>query len=101
LLLARHTSAAELCRVIDHLVGELGDTGVEVQLGRTVDESLVASIAPDAVILATGSQAQIPSSLAQLEGVIASEEMLTGEVSGTVLVYDELGTSEAALVAET
>jgi 2,4-dienoyl-CoA reductase-like NADH-dependent reductase (Old Yellow Enzyme family) len=101
LLLARHTPAAELCKAIDHLVGELGHVGVEVQLGRTVDESLVTSIAPDAVILATGSQARVPASLAQVEGVIASDEALTGEVPGTVLVYDELGTSEAALVAET
>ncbi|MGW9028930.1 oxidoreductase [Streptomyces sp. NPDC055722] len=101
LLLARHTAAAELCNAIDHLVGELGHAGVEIQLGRTVDESLLASIAPDAVILATGSQARVPASLARLGGVIASDEALTGEVPGTALVYDELGTSEAALVAET
>lgn len=101
LLLAQGTPAAELCKAIDHLVGELGHVGVEVQLGTTVDESLIASIGPDVVILATGSQAQVPASLMRLEGVVASDDALTDEVLGTVLVYDELGTSEAALVAET
>jgi 2,4-dienoyl-CoA reductase-like NADH-dependent reductase (Old Yellow Enzyme family) len=101
LLLARNTPAAELCKAIDHLVAELGHIGVAVQLGRTADESLIASIGPDAVILATGSAARVPASLAQLEGVVASDDALTDEVLGTVVVYDELGTSEAALVAET
>ena len=100
LLLVKETPAAELCKAIDHLVGELRHVGARVQLGRTVDESLIASVHPDAVILATGSQARVPASLAQVAGVVASDDALTREVRGTVLVYDELGTSEAALVAE-
>jgi len=100
LQLVRDTPAAELGRAIDYLVGELRHVGAHVQLGRTVDEPFIASVRPDAVILATGSRTRVPASLAQLAGVVASDEALTRELAGSVLVYDEIGTSEAALVAE-
>lgn len=102
---AEHTAAAQLVGAVDYLQAELKLAGVEVQTGTRVDEALVRSIAPDEVILATGASARRPQD--SFDGgdtgfVTTSEAVLTAaDVDGPILVYDRLGTNEAALVAET
>lgn len=102
---AQHTAGAQLVAAVDFLQAELKLAGVEVQTGRRVDEALVRSIGPDEVILATGAAPRRPQD--SFEGgntgfVTHSEAVLdASEVDGPVLVYDRLGTNEAALVAET
>lgn len=47
---------AEIFGIAAHLAGELERLGVELRLGVEVDPELIAAEAPDAVVVATGSQ---------------------------------------------
>jgi 2,4-dienoyl-CoA reductase-like NADH-dependent reductase (Old Yellow Enzyme family) len=94
--------AALLGGSLDWLVGRLAALGVEVRTGVSADVELVASLAPDVVVLATGS---LPSSdPIEHDGsvpVLSTDEGMELEATGLrVLVLDRLGTHESAQTAE-
>jgi len=98
------TSAAELTGSISHLVQALAERGVEVRTGARVAPGDLASVSYDAVILATGSS---PGSVDwPTDGSVAitsTESAVTACREGgmrSVVVYDPLGTEEAAVCAE-
>ena len=51
---------AEFGGLITNLVGEVRRSGVSVQTNRAVDRALVAEVAPDAIIVATGARPYWP-----------------------------------------
>jgi 2,4-dienoyl-CoA reductase-like NADH-dependent reductase (Old Yellow Enzyme family) len=104
LALARYTPAATLAKAVDHLASELEGLGVRTHLGIELDQAMLRELSVDEVVLATGTRAR--SGRFALPGgdtgrVVTVEQALRDEVTGPVLVYDEIGTTEAALVAET
>ncbi|MBQ3292053.1 MAG: acetoacetate decarboxylase family protein [Mogibacterium sp.] len=70
---------------IDYMSNELGRLGVDVKLGKDVSADDIAAMAPDAVVLATGSKSIVPSSIPGADGanVFTVEEALTGKVDFT------------------
>lgn len=92
------TAAADLASSLDHLVNELAEAEVKVELGVEVTAAMLAELAPDHVVLATG--ATFAPELVGAEHMISTAAALSGGVHNDVLVYDTLGTNEAALVAE-
>ncbi|MEZ0365818.1 FAD-dependent oxidoreductase [Mycobacterium sp. pUA109] len=99
---AERTEALGLVSSVEHLVSELGELRVTVQLGTAVDAALLRTVAPDHVVLATGGRfvgrQLFRDAAAGL--VLSSHEALAGEVGNRVLVYDTVGANEGALVAE-
>lgn len=93
------TAAADLASSLDHLVGELCELGVPVELGIAADEELIRAEQPDFVVLATGARFD-PATVPGTGHVISTSEALHDEPADPVLVYDTLGTNEPALVAE-
>jgi len=97
------TRASALFGAVEHLSAELAMEGVTVSLGHRIDASTLADLAPDEVVLATGA---VPDTAELCLGagsghVISSAAALQGGVvGGSALVYDAMGTIEAALVAE-
>jgi 2,4-dienoyl-CoA reductase-like NADH-dependent reductase (Old Yellow Enzyme family) len=99
--------AAETAALRGHevlLFDELRHTDATIRLGTAVDERVLREVGPDEVLLATGSRALTPAEA--IEGgasgrVLSTTEALATDVSGDVLVWDSIGTNEAALVAET
>ena len=67
--------------IMDYFRDSLGKLGVDVQLGKEVTADDIAALAPDAVVLATGSKSIIPASLPGVDGdnVYTIEEVLTGK----------------------
>jgi 2,4-dienoyl-CoA reductase-like NADH-dependent reductase (Old Yellow Enzyme family) len=94
-----HTAAADLAGSLDHLVGELTELGVGIELGVTADETLIRSDHPEFVVLATGARFD-PASVPGTGQVVATATALHGQLTDPVVVYDALGTNEPALVAE-
>jgi hypothetical protein len=92
------TAATDLASSLDYLVSELAEAQVKVELGVEVTGAMLADLSPDHVVLATG--ATFAPDLAGAEHMISTAAALTGDVEDDVLVYDSLGTNEAALVAE-
>lgn len=95
---------SELGMIIDHQIAELDRLGVEVRLGVRVDSALVAALAPDRVVIATGSTPRLqalPSDgslkvLAPLDVMKAPREIS----SRRVLVVDEVAHFQAYAPAE-
>jgi 2,4-dienoyl-CoA reductase-like NADH-dependent reductase (Old Yellow Enzyme family) len=54
-LAAAAPTRGEWSRLIAHKAAMLAETGVAVRLGRAADAALLAALAPDAVVLATGA----------------------------------------------
>lgn len=97
---AEHTAAAGLLASVDHLVAELAELHVTVRTGTTVDDALLAALAPDHVVLATGGRA-VPTFPDAADGVVVtSSDALAGRVGDRVLVHDTVGANEGGLVAE-
>jgi hypothetical protein len=90
----------ELGHLVTDLVAELTGLGVRVSPGRTVDDALVAAQAPDVVVDATGSVAQLPAWAG--EAVLDIEDVLRGGARprGRVMVVDEAGGHAAPSAAE-
>ena len=99
-----HTAASALMASVDYLLAELRLTSAQLHLSTRVDRQVLAQIAPDEVVLATGTASRTGAEL--FDGgasgrVVSSAEALTAtDISGEVLVHDAVGTNEAALVAE-
>ncbi|MFV0463958.1 MAG: FAD-dependent oxidoreductase [Nostocoides sp.] len=101
---------SELLGAILWLQEELAHLNVEVLTNVDADDELVRSIAPEAVVLATGA-VSTPQSLGPHDGSVAmlsTVDAATGQYAGTavalqdedVLAVDQLGTLEVALAAE-
>ena len=84
------------------LSARLETLGVEVRTGVVADAPLIASLAPDVVVLATGSlPAEGPIETDGSVPIMSTDEGMELEVVGQrILVLDRLGTHEAAQTAE-
>lgn len=102
---AERTAASDLASTVDHLTGELAELGVPVALRVTVDAALLRELAPDHVVVATGAQSRPATAFdgAGTAHTLSSEDALAAsdaELGTDVVVYDQLGGNEGALVAE-
>jgi len=122
LLAAVQPEHAVVGEVVSYLEAQLADLQVDVRRGLAATPETVAALAPDDVIVAAGSEPNLPNRrddggvearrlgrqvLPELEGVdlpfvVSPDEVLSGEVrpSGKVVVIDETGHWEAAGTAE-
>jgi hypothetical protein len=116
---AGSTAASALVGSVDHLVAELAELGVKIEAG-VVDEAAVRAVAPDHVIVATGTRPAPEQAFLGADGLarpasaqaasgpvlLDSAEALAaaadgaGGVGHAVIVYDTVGENEGALVAE-
>ena len=83
------------------LIGQVTRLGVDVRLGTEATEAAILAEKPDVVIVATGglpSRGHAPGA----EKAVTTWDVLTGavELSGSVLLYDEMGQHNAASTAE-
>lgn len=65
-LASRIAGRKEIGDILPWYVRQIGKYGVEVRLNTRVDEATVRQIAPDVVIVATGSVPQVPSDMIDL-----------------------------------
>ncbi|MGW6378258.1 mycofactocin system FadH/OYE family oxidoreductase 2 [Rhodococcus sp. NPDC055112] len=93
---------AEFGELVRNLETECARYGVEVRTGIDVDADLLLSLAPDAVIVATGARPQRPGWAGESARVVDVRDVLEGRADpgGRVLVIDELGFHQATSVAE-
>jgi 2,4-dienoyl-CoA reductase-like NADH-dependent reductase (Old Yellow Enzyme family) len=109
----RHVRASphrrELTRLLGYFSAVLADRAVDVRLGTVADAELVRSLAPDAVVVATGStprrdafQTLRPWGPPEgFDGALTSWEVLDGATTGqTVVILDDLGHYETLDVAQ-
>jgi 2,4-dienoyl-CoA reductase-like NADH-dependent reductase (Old Yellow Enzyme family)/thioredoxin reductase len=99
----------DFARLLDYFSAVLEDSAVDVRLGTVADADLVRSLAPDAVVVATGStprrdafQTLRPWGPPEgFQGALTSWEVLDGAATGeTVVILDDLGHYETLDVAQ-
>tara|TARA_R110002124_G_scaffold266645_1_gene433564 strand:- start:426 stop:2387 length:1962 start_codon:yes stop_codon:yes gene_type:complete len=105
---------ADLGLIIDYLVSELNSLEVDISINSLVDEDVIADIAPDEIILATGSTPrtdgfQVAFPVEPVPGChlphvhtswdVFSKHIVSG-FSGDAVVFDDIGTFEAISVAD-
>ncbi|MGO4859998.1 oxidoreductase [Arthrobacter sp. 2MCAF14] len=95
------TAGSALVGSIDYLFAELAELGVKL-VSQNVGEGELQEIAPDEVILASGTRPNVERAFAgaQAAGAIDSSEALDVHLGHRVFVYDTLGANEGPLVAE-
>ena len=100
--------------IVDWLAEEIETLGVDVHLNSYVDEEVIAQIAPDEVVLATGTTPRIDGMQQStpaisipgfdLPHVYSSWDLLgfgrITQLEGPAVVYDDSGTFEAISVAD-
>lgn len=98
---AESTAASALVGSVDHLLAELAELDVAV-VRRRIGEAELREIAPDEVVVATGTRAHVDAAFAGAEdaGAIDSSVALDTELGHRVFVYDTVGANEGPLVAE-
>lgn len=98
---AADTAGSALVGSIDYLLSELAELGVKLT-SRDVGEAELQQIAPDEVILATGTRPDVERAFAgaQDAGAIDSSVALDVDLGNRVLVFDTVGANEGPLVAE-
>lgn len=101
-LAVRNTRRRDLVGIIDWRVSELERLGADVRYDTYADESAVAALHPDVVIIATGGQAQLPPLESGDDLVVSSWEILSGEVkpAANVLLFDDNGAHPGMSAAE-
>jgi pyruvate/2-oxoglutarate dehydrogenase complex dihydrolipoamide dehydrogenase (E3) component len=122
LLAALQPEHAVVGEVVDHLEGQLAEARVDVRRGVVAMAENVAELRPDIVVVATGSEPNLPGRaddggrqarnlgrqvLPEIEGldlsfVVSPDEVLSGAAkpAGKVVVIDGTGHWEAAGTAE-
>ncbi len=87
--------------VADWLISEATRLGLDVRMNVFADIETVETEAPDAVILAMGGWPELPN-IAGQELLTSSWDVLGGEVqvSGEVLLFDEMGDQQAGVCAD-
>jgi 2,4-dienoyl-CoA reductase-like NADH-dependent reductase (Old Yellow Enzyme family)/thioredoxin reductase len=122
LLAALQPEHAVVGEVVDHLEGQLAEARVDVRRGVVATPENVAELRPDIVVVATGSEPNLPGRaddggrqarnlgrqvLPEIEGldlsfVVSPDEVLSGAAkpAGKVVVIDGTGHWEAAGTAE-
>ena len=97
----RNTSARTLFESVSWLIGELASMGVEVHCNTRLTADDISRESPDVVVVATGA---VPSlrgvEFDQGPPVLSIDEALYIDAGKTIVVFDQNGTTEAALVAE-
>jgi 2,4-dienoyl-CoA reductase (NADPH2) len=95
-------SRAEFADLVRNLFAHARRLGVEVTCGTELTAQEIRSMAPDAVVLATGARPARPWWAGDCDRVVDVRDVLEGRVapSGSVLVIDELGFHQATSVAE-
>ena len=98
---AADTAASALTSSIDYLLSELAELDVKVT-PKDVGEAELQEIAPDEVILATGTRPDVGRAFdgALDAGAIDSSVAFSVNLGHRVLVYDTVGANEGPLVAE-
>ncbi|MCE9621301.1 MAG: NADH:flavin oxidoreductase [Actinomycetia bacterium] len=101
-LAARNPRRRDLMGIIDWRVSELVRLGVDVRYDTFADESTVAALQPDVVIVATGGLAQNPRVESGSELMISAWDVVGGDASpkGDVILFDDDGTHSAMTTAE-
>ncbi|MDQ0380070.1 mycofactocin system FadH/OYE family oxidoreductase 2 [Amycolatopsis thermophila] len=100
-LAATAPGRAELGDLVRNLLADCARAGVAVRTGVAATAALVRDEAPDAVVLATGARARLPSWASGLPRVVHARDVLSGVApSGEVVVVDEVGFHPATSVAE-
>ena len=101
-LAVRNPRRKDLQGIVDWRVNELKRLGVDARYDTYADADLVMSLHPDAVIIATGGQPQLPELEHGDDLVVTSWDVLAGDVTpkGDVLFYDDNGTHSALSAAE-
>jgi 2,4-dienoyl-CoA reductase-like NADH-dependent reductase (Old Yellow Enzyme family) len=121
-LAAKQPEHATVGEVITYLQSVLADQRVEIRLGVTATPALLRDLEPDILVLATGSEPNLPNQaeddgaqsralgrqvLPEISGldrpfVVSSDRVMSGavELSGHVVVIDDNGHWEAAGTAE-
>ena len=122
LLAALQPEHATIGEVTDYLEGQLVEAKIEIRRGTVATRADIATLAPDVIVVATGSEPNLPGRaddnaiearrlgrqvLPAIEGldqsfVVSADEVLSGAVkpSGNIVVIDETGHWEAAGTAE-
>lgn len=87
-LAARPPHKEEINEVAAYLVHQVTKLGIEVKLGVKVTPSLVAQLMPDAVVVATGAQPELPDipGLDQPHVVVAQQVLTMENVPGQQVV---------------
>jgi 2,4-dienoyl-CoA reductase-like NADH-dependent reductase (Old Yellow Enzyme family) len=109
-LVAASPHRHDVARLVDYFGHVLGDLGVDVRTGLTVTAERAREIAPDAVIVATGSTPRRdcfqtlrpwgPPDGFDPAGVLTSWDVMGGaQTGGTVVILDEVGHYETLDVA--
>lgn len=64
--------------LVDDLVRRVKDSKIDVRLGKTADKEMIGDIAPDVIILATGSDSSVPPVLANVDAdkIMTAEDVL-------------------------
>ncbi len=95
-------SRAEFYDIARNLMVATRREGVDVRLATEATPELLATLQADVIILATGARPQRPWWAGDFEQVVDVRDVLEGraEVTGDVVVIDELGFHHATSVAE-
>jgi NADPH-dependent 2,4-dienoyl-CoA reductase/sulfur reductase-like enzyme len=78
----------EIRELVDFLISQVEKLGVNIRLGRAVDEVVINAVKPDTIVMATGSKPLVPSFIGEeKENVVTTgEAILTGAPFGRNVV---------------
>ncbi len=101
-LAVRNPRRKELIGIVDWRVSELARLGVDIRYDVWAEDSDVAALAPDVVIVATGGMPQNPPLDAGDDLVTSSWDILSGAIKPgeSVLFYDDNGGHQGMGAAE-
>ena len=92
----------ELGDLIRNLESECRRSGVEIYPATDVTSAMLADVAADVVVIATGARPVRPFWAGESQRVVGVRDVLDGKIlpGGSVLVFDELGFHQGPSVAE-
>ena len=103
-LAARATARRhDLIGIVDWLVSECRHGRVDLRLDTLADETLVTSLEPDVVLVATGGRPRYPEMTEGEDLVATTWDIIAGSIgasSGDVLMFDDHGTEDALSCVE-